>query len=119
MRLARLREFAWLVPRLAGLLARLAADPNVPASAKASLGVAAAYLASPVDAIPDFIPIVGYLDDLVAVAIILDGILNHVDRELLLKYWPGDPATLDETARAAARVTAWVPRRWKLRVFGR
>ena len=47
------------------------------------------YLASPFDLIPDFIPFLGYVDDLLLAAIVLDGILNFVDRSLILKYWPG------------------------------
>ena len=118
MRLRALRELALLLPQLAGLVARLAGDSRVPGRVKAILGVVAVYLASPIDLIPDFIPVVGYLDDVVLVAIVLDGLLNHVDREILLEHWPGDPASLERTAAVAARVAAWVPARWKARVFG-
>jgi uncharacterized membrane protein YkvA (DUF1232 family) len=113
-----LRELLWLVPRLAGLLAGLIGDPRVPRRTKAVLGVAAAYLASPVDLIPDVIPFVGYLDDALLVAIVLDGLLNHVERVVLLAHWPAEPASLDRAARVAARLAAWVPRRWKARLFG-
>jgi uncharacterized membrane protein YkvA (DUF1232 family) len=118
MRLRALRELVVLLPQLAGLIARLAGDPRVPSRVKVILGVAAVFLASPVDLIPDFIPVVGYLDDVVLVAIVLDGLLNHVDRELLREHWPGDPASLERMGRLAARVAAWVPRRWKARIFG-
>ncbi len=118
MRFRALRELVLLLPQLAGLVARLAGDSRVPGRVKAILGVVAIYLASPIDLIPDFIPVVGYLDDVVLVAIVLDGLLNHVDREILLEHWPGDPASLERTAAVAARVAAWVPARWKARVFG-
>ena len=118
MRFRALRELVLLLPQLAGLVARLAGDSRVPGRVKAILGVVAVYLASPIDLIPDFIPVVGYLDDVVLVAIVLDGLLNHVDREILLEHWPGDPASLERTAAVAARVAAWVPARWKARVFG-
>lgn len=118
MRLRALRELVLLLPQLAGLIARLAGDPRVPKRMKAILGVAAVFLASPIDLIPDFIPVVGYLDDVVLVAIVLDGLLNHVDREIVREHWPGDPASLERTAAIAARVAAWVPRRWKARIFG-
>ena len=118
MRFRALRELVLLLPQLAGLVARLAGDSRVPGRVKAILGVVAVYLASPIDLIPDFIPVVGYLDDVVLVAIVLDGLLNHVDREILLEHWPGDPANLERTAAVAARVAAWVPARWKARVFG-
>ena len=113
-----MRELALLLPHLAGLIARLAGDARVPRRTKVVLGGVAAYLASPVDLLPDFIPFLGYLDDALLVAVVLDGLLNHVDRRILIEHWPGDPATLERTGRLAARVTAWVPRRWKACVFG-
>ena len=63
-----------LLPNLAVLLGRLLRDPGVPRTAKVALGAIAAYLASPVDLIPDFMPFVGYLDDVILVALILDGL---------------------------------------------
>jgi uncharacterized membrane protein YkvA (DUF1232 family) len=117
VRFRTVRELAHLLPQLAGLIARLAADPRVPRRVKTILGVTAVFLVSPIDLIPDFIPVLGYVDDVVLVAIVLDGLLNHVDREILLEHWPGDPASLERTAAVAARVAAWVPRRWKARVF--
>src|SRR5688572_9393655 len=101
-----------------GLVARLSADPRVPRRVKAMLGVTAVYLASPIDLIPDFIPIVGYLDDVVVVAVVLDGILNHVDRAIVQEHWPGAAGSLERAASMAARVSAWVPRRLKDRMFG-
>ncbi|HEV8676275.1 MAG TPA: DUF1232 domain-containing protein [Methylomirabilota bacterium] len=118
MRFHALRELGLLLPQLAGLITRLVGDPRVPGRVKAVLGVSAVYLASPVDLIPDFIPGLGYLDDLVVVAIVLDGLLNYVDRAIVREHWPGDPASLDRAAAVAARVAGWVPRRWKARVFG-
>ena len=52
-----------------------------------------------------------------AAAVIVDGILNYVDRALVLKYWPGTPQSLERLARAARLLAAWVPRRIKARVF--
>jgi len=71
------------------MIGSLLGDREVPLSAKIALGAVALYLASPVDLIPDFIPFVGYLDDLLLAAVVVDGLLNYVDRSLLLKYWPG------------------------------
>ncbi len=118
MRFATLRELGLLLPQLAGLIARLLGDGRVPTRVKAILGVTAVFLASPVDLIPDFIPVLGYLDDIVLVAIVLDGLLNYVDRRILLQHWPGDPASLDRLGRIAARVARFVPTRVKARVFG-
>ena len=100
------------------MIASLLGDRDVPVAAKVALGVLALYVASPVDLIPDAIPFVGYLDDLLVAAIVLDGVLNFVDRSLLLKYWPGSPASLDAAAAVARRLAGWVPSRVKVRIFG-
>ena len=100
------------------MIGSLAADREVPLAAKIALGAAAVYLASPVDLIPDFLPVIGVLDDLLLAAIVVDGILNHVDRRLVVKYWPGDPGSLETVAAVARRLAAWVPARIKARIFG-
>ena len=113
-----MKELLLLLPNLALLLGRLLADPAVPGRAKVALGATAAYLVSPVDLIPDFIPFLGYLDDMILVAIVVDGLLNHLDPELLRKHWPGDPQALEKSAAVARRLSAWVPARLKAKVFG-
>jgi uncharacterized membrane protein YkvA (DUF1232 family) len=105
------------LPDLMRLVYRLAGDPVLPRAAKIALGAAALYLLSPVDLIPDFIPVFGYVDDLLLAAVVLDGILNWVDRGLVLKYWPGTPQSLDTLARTARVLSMWVPRRLKARIF--
>ncbi len=105
------------LPDIARLIARLVADPRLPRAAKIALAAAAVYLISPVDLLPDFIPLLGYLDDLVLGAIVLDGILNYVDRGLVLRYWPGSVSSLDQVARVAHAVARWVPTRIKTRIF--
>jgi uncharacterized membrane protein YkvA (DUF1232 family) len=105
------------LPDLVRLVTRLAVDPVLPRAAKIALAAAAVYLLSPVDLIPDFIPVLGYLDDALLAAVILDGLLNYVDRGLVLRYWPGSPETLDKLARAARLLAIWVPRRVKARIF--
>ena len=112
-----MRALLRALPDLARLLTRLVGDPVLPRAAKIALGAAALYLLSPVDLIPDFIPLVGYVDDLLLAALVLDGILNWVDRGLVLKYWPGTPQSLDTLARTARVLSMWVPRRLKARIF--
>jgi uncharacterized membrane protein YkvA (DUF1232 family) len=99
------------------MIASLMLDRRLPRSAKIALGAVAVYLASPIDLIPDFIPFIGYLDDLLLAAIVVDGIVNFVDRSLLLRYWPGNAASLDATAAAARRLAGWVPSGMKRRIF--
>ena len=112
-----MRALLRALPDVARLITRLAADPVLPRAAKIVLGAAAVYLLSPVDLIPDFIPLVGFVDDLLLAAVVLDGILNWVERDLVLKYWPGSPASLDTLARTARVLAMWVPRRIKARIF--
>ena len=113
-----MKELLLALPRLARMLVALAADREVPASAKVVLAAVAIYLASPIDLVPDFIPLLGYLDDLLLAAVVVDGVLSFVDRSLLLRYWPGSPASLERTAAVARRLARWVPRRIKARIFG-
>jgi len=112
-----MKELLKALPSLVRLMARLVGDPLLPRAAKIALAAAMVYLASPVDLIPDFIPLVGYLDDLLLGALVIDGLLNWVDRGLVLKYWPGSPDSLERIARIARMLSVWVPRRLKARIF--
>jgi len=112
-----IRQLLLLLPRLARMVAGLLTDSAVPRPAKITLAAVAVYLASPLDLIPDFIPIIGYLDDALLVAVVVDGLLNFLDRSLILKYWPGDPASLEATAAVAKRLARWVPSRVKRKIW--
>jgi uncharacterized membrane protein YkvA (DUF1232 family) len=105
------------LPLIGRAIVHLAAEPTLPRAAKIALGAAALYLASPVDLLPDFIPFLGYLDDMLLAAIVLDGLLNYVDRALVLRYWPGSVASLEKVARVAHALAIWVPARVKERIF--
>jgi uncharacterized membrane protein YkvA (DUF1232 family) len=105
------------LPDIVRTIGGLALDPVLPKAAKIALGAAVLYLVSPVDLIPDFVPVLGYLDDVFVAAILIDGMLNFVDRGLVLKYWPGSPESLERIARSARVLAVWVPRRLKLRIF--
>jgi uncharacterized membrane protein YkvA (DUF1232 family) len=95
------RELALLVPNLTRLFAGLIRDPRVPRRAKIVLGVTAIYLASPIDLIPDFIPIVGSLDDAIVAAFALRFVVRASSPEIVAEHWPGDPATLRRILRLA------------------
>jgi uncharacterized membrane protein YkvA (DUF1232 family) len=112
------KDLLLALPRLARMLVSLVADRDVPTAAKVVLAALAVYLASPVDLIPDFLPWLGYLDDVLLAAIVVDGILTMVDRTLLLRYWPGSADSLERVAATARRLARWVPRRIKARIFG-
>lgn len=112
-----MKELLRALPDVGRMLIRLVTDPVLPRAAKVALAAALVYLASPFDLIPDFVPLIGYLDDVLVAALVVDGVVNWVDRGLLLKYWPGSPDSLERIARAARLLAAWVPRRLKARIF--
>jgi uncharacterized membrane protein YkvA (DUF1232 family) len=111
------KELLRALPTIVRAVVGLATDPSLPRAAKIALGAAALYLVSPIDLLPDFIPVLGYVDDLVLAAILVDGVLNFVDRSLVLRYWPASPESLEKVARVAHLLAAWVPRRVKERIF--
>ena len=113
-----MKELLLALPRLARMLVSLAGDRDVPTSAKVVLAAVAVYLVSPIDIIPDFIPWLGYVDDLLMAAVVVDGVLNFIERPLVLRYWPGSPASLDRVAAVSSRLARWVPGRIKARIFG-
>lgn len=112
-----MRTLLRAVPDLVRLIGGLVRDPRLPRPVKLSLAAAVVYLLSPVDLVPDFIPFLGYLDDVAIAAMVVDGIVNHVDRALLLRYWPASPQSLEQVARVARLLAMWVPRRLKRRLF--
>ena len=97
-----LREVARFVPDCAVLAARLLRDPRVPRRRKALLAVLAGYLALPFDLIPDFIPVLGQLDDALFVVLVLRRLVL-ADEELVREHWPGSDRGLDALLRVAGR----------------
>jgi uncharacterized membrane protein YkvA (DUF1232 family) len=96
---AAARELATLVPNLARLFRDLIRDPRVPRGSKVLLVIAAAWVASPIDLIPEFIPVLGPLDDAVVAALVLRHVLRRAGREVVVEHWRGDPATLERILR--------------------
>lgn len=97
------RELAGLIPNLLMLFRGLLADPRVPRASKAWLWFALAWLVSPIDLIPEFVPVAGPLDDAIVAALVLRHVMRRTDRSILAEHWRGDPATL---TRLAGRRTA-------------
>ena len=94
------RELATLIPNLVLLFKGLLQDPRVSRRNKAWLWFAVAWLVSPIDLIPEFIPFLGPLDDAVVAALVLRHVLRTTDRSVLTVHWRGDPATLDVITRS-------------------
>ena len=85
-------DAALLAPNLVRLVGRLLRDPRVPRRAKISLGAAAAYVMSPVDVIPEVIPVVGWADDVILIMFAVDSLIDRAGPELIDEHWdgPGD-----------------------------
>ena len=93
------RELALLLPNLVRMFGGLLRDPRVPLRAKIVVGIASLWLASPIDLIPDFVPIAGQLDDAIVAALALRFILRTTDGAVVRQHWHGDPATLERVLR--------------------
>jgi uncharacterized membrane protein YkvA (DUF1232 family) len=93
------REVATLLPNLLMLFKGLIRDPRVPRGSKVLLVFGAAWVASPIDLIPEFIPVIGPLDDAVVAALILRHLLRTAGRDVVTEHWRGDPETLARLLR--------------------
>jgi uncharacterized membrane protein YkvA (DUF1232 family) len=97
------RAIAGFIPDCLALVGRLARDPRIPRWRRAALFVVLAYLALPIDLIPDFLPVAGQLDDAVVLAIALRLLAHGADERTLRGAWPGPEASLQLVLRAAGR----------------
>jgi uncharacterized membrane protein YkvA (DUF1232 family) len=89
-----LRDVAEFLPACVTAARRLRSDPQVPRRAKIALLVAVLWVVSPVDLLPEFLPVIGPLDDILAVVLLLRYAARSVPREVLLGAWPGEPRLL-------------------------
>jgi uncharacterized membrane protein YkvA (DUF1232 family) len=90
-----LRDLAAFIPDCVTTVRRLRRDPRVPRRARVAIVVAGKGVASPIDQIPDLIPVLGPLDENVVVALALRYAGRQVPREVLLAAWPGEPRLLE------------------------
>ena len=72
-----MRQALRLLPDVLRLLPRLAAERSLPRGVRVRLALLLAYLASPIDLVPDFIPVVGYADDAIIVAAVLRSVVQR------------------------------------------
>lgn len=96
-------ELAALIPNLVSLFRGLLRDPRVPRTSKGWLWFALAWFLSPIDLIPEFIPVVGPLDDAIVAALVLRHVLRRTVRGVLLDHWRGEVSTLDAIVRVGQR----------------
>jgi uncharacterized membrane protein YkvA (DUF1232 family) len=96
-----MRDALRMLPDLLRLIRRLAGDTTVPTGVRIRLGLLLIYLASPIDLVPDFIPVIGYADDAVIVALVLRSVVHRAGPDALDRHWPGSPAGLELIHRLA------------------
>jgi uncharacterized membrane protein YkvA (DUF1232 family) len=89
------KDLASVLPACATTVRRLRKDPRVPRSVKIAVAFAGLWVLSPVDLIPEFLPVIGPLDDVVVVALALRFAARRVPHEAIYEAWPADPHLLD------------------------
>jgi uncharacterized membrane protein YkvA (DUF1232 family) len=90
-----LRDLAAFVPDCVTTVRRLRRDPRVPRRAKVAVVLAGLWLLSPIDLLPEFLPVIGPLDDVLVAALALRYTARRVPREALEEAWPGQPRLLE------------------------
>ncbi len=95
------REALRLLPDLLRLLRALAADPELPRGVRVRLVLVLAYLLLPVDLVPDVIPVLGWADDAIVVALALRSVVRSAGPAALERHWPGTPRGLVVVRRLA------------------
>jgi uncharacterized membrane protein YkvA (DUF1232 family) len=96
------RDLTGFLPDCITLLRRLWRDPRVPPRARVALGVAALWAVSPIDLIPEFLPVIGPLDDVLVVALALRYAVRQVPSAVVAEAWPGSPRVLERLLGAPA-----------------
>src|SRR3954449_9529580 len=102
----RVRDALRLLPDLVRLLRRLAADDSLPRGVRIRLWLLLGYLLIPIDLVPDFIPVIGYADDAVVVALALRSVTRRAGPAALDRHWPGTPEGLAAVRRLAGLPTS-------------
>ena len=114
----KLGEYLFLLPDFFILVCRLALDKRVPGKQKLMTGGIIAYVIMPLDIIPDFIPVIGHVDDLVLVVMGLNMILNEIDPKVLADNWSGEGEVLEQIQKITATAEAFLDKNILQRIKG-
>jgi len=100
-----IKDAALMLPNLVKLVGRLLKDPRVPRRSKIALGMAAAYVASPIDLVPEFIPVIGWADDVIFMMFAIDSLIERAGPEVVAEHWdgPGDLLAMIREVTGVAR----------------
>jgi uncharacterized membrane protein YkvA (DUF1232 family) len=94
------KQLARLLPDLAALLRGLLRDPRVPRGSKVLVGFAIVWVISPIDLLPEFLPVIGPFDDVLVVALVLRHLVKRAGPEVIREHWRGDPVMLERVLGA-------------------
>ncbi|MCL1827381.1 MAG: YkvA family protein [Candidatus Cloacimonetes bacterium] len=97
-------DFLFLLPDFFMLLTRVLADKRVDKKHKILLSCVIGYVVLPIDIIPDFIPVIGYIDDLVIVVLGLDLLLREIDHDIILSNWSGKVDLIETIAQMKSKL---------------
>ncbi len=97
------KQLARAIPDLIALCRGLMSDPRVPFGSRLLIGVALVWVLSPVDLVPEFIPLLGPLDDVIVVGLVLRHLIKRAGVEVVQDHWRGDPRVLRTALRLAGR----------------
>ena len=96
------KDLARVLPACLTTARRLRKDPRVPKRVKLAVGFAGLWVLSPIDLIPEFLPVIGPLDDIVVVALALRYAARRIPPEALIEAWPAERRILERLAPATA-----------------
>ena len=99
------KDLATVLPACVTTARLLRKDPRVPKRVKLAVGFAGLWVLSPIDLIPEFLPIIGPLDDIVVVALALRYAARHIPPEALIEAWPAERRILERLAPSTATPT--------------
>jgi uncharacterized membrane protein YkvA (DUF1232 family) len=99
------QDLAGFLPDCVTAMRVLRRDPRVPRRARVAVVIAMLWVLSPIDLIPEFLPVIGPLDDIIAVAVLLRYAGRSVPRQVLLDAWPGDPYLMERLLGPARPTT--------------
>ena len=94
-----LRESARIVPDAIRLVSRLSRDKTLSRAVRLPLLLLLGYLAIPIDLVPDFIPVLGYAYDAIAIGLVLRSVIRRAGPDVVRGHWPGTESGLDTLAR--------------------
>ncbi|WP_448612566.1 YkvA family protein [Modestobacter sp. URMC 112] len=97
----RLRDLLRLLPDVVRLVHRLAGDGTLPRAVRVRLWFLLGYLATPLDLVPDFVPVLGHADDAIVVALVLRSVARRAGPAAIDRHWPGTPDGLAALRRAS------------------